>query len=526
MAVKFVGFRGELPRVEPYYLPETAAVEAMDAAMLGGSLTPFHEPSAPVQTLSNDRLTIYLHEAEWLSWADVVDVVPGPVATDRLYMTRDGGSPRMWFSGSEFTLRLPNPTTVITIARNGTLDEETAVRVAYAFTWVTTYGEETGPSPLSNTVRWSEGNTIDISGMPATPPVSGRGITKKRIYRAITSEAGATELFFVDEVDATDTNYSHNISTHPPAEAITTKDFDPVPDNLRGLTAMPNGIMAGFAGKELFFCEPYQPHAWPSAYSLTMNDFIVGLAAFGTTLAVLTTGQPYIVQGMHPDQMTSQKLDQPYPCLSKRGIVDMGYGAVYPSTDGLVVVTEREARHVTKNIWTAAQWRAMQPTSMMAARFGDLYGFTFTPASGGPAKHIALIDPSLQEPTVLRASDQPSGLYAHTESGRTFMLGSDRRTIRAFDDPTMPRRIARWRSKPIRLDYAQSFGAVRIDTDGGAGAITMRVYADGNLIRTVTRANSDERLPAGAHRTWQIEMEGDATVIRAALGRTFAELND
>lgn len=527
MVIKLQGFGGEIPMVEPFYLPQTAAVDVMDAFLQRGSLTPFREAGPSVFEFPTARRSIYLHGIEWLGWDHDVDVVPGPVATDRLYITHANGPPTMRIDGVDRPLRLPNPTTRPTITLSGTLDEALAEEVIYAFTFVTSLGEESGPSPLSNSLLWSPGCLIEVSGLPIVAPVADRLITKKRIYRAMTSASGATELYFVAEINLTDGAFQHDLATHPIAEAITTKEFDPVPSGLRGLTGMPNGIMAGFAGKELFFCEPYQPHAWPGAYSLALTDTIIGLAAFGTTLAVLTTGQPYIVQGMHPEAMAMQKMEQPFPCLSKQGIVDMGYSAIFPSTDGLVMVSEQGAHLISKGLWTREQWLAMQPTTIQAARFGQSYGFTFTPPAGGPARHIILIEQGGDQPAVLRASEQPAGLYTHIESGQTYLLSGNRRSVQAFDAPGAPKKSYHWRSKPWRLPHETSFGAIRIETHGEAGEVlSCRVYADGALLHTVTAANTNLRLPEGAYRDWQVEISGNATVISLAMGRTFMELND
>lgn len=525
MTIRLKGFSGEVPRVEPFYLPDQAAVAIMDAAMRGGSLTPFRQATAEEHLFGSNCVGFYLHGAEWLGWDHATDVAPGPVATDRLYITHSNAAPTFRVEGVERPLNLPNPTTKPVLTLNGTLNNDLSEAVVYAYTWVTSLGEESGPSPISNQLLWSPNCNVEISGMPITVPVVDRLITKKRIYRGQTSSTGVTDLYFVAEVNATVHTYVHDLDDDPINEVIGTKNFDPVPSNLRGLTAMPNGIMAGFRGKELCFSEPYQPHAWPGAYALTLTDTIIGLAAFGTTLAVLTTGQPYIVQGMHPDQMAMQKMEQPFPCLSKQSIVDMGYSAIYASTDGLVSVSESGAQLMTKGLWTREQWLAMQPTTMRAGRFGQYYGFTYTPA-GGETKHTVLVDPTGETPAVLRASEQPTEIYTHIESGKTYFLAANRRTVRAWDDPSQARKSYSWQSKPWRLDVPQSFGAIRIETNPAVGdTLSVEVYADGDLIRTVTTPNSDQRLPVKTAHTWQIRISGTAAVISVSMARTLGELS-
>lgn len=526
MAIRLQGFGGEIPKTEPHYLPETAASAVLNAALDRGSLTAFRQASAQSHLFGSNMAGIYLHNASWMGWDHDVDVVPGPVAQDRLYITHSNAPPTIWTSGTgEFPLRLPNPTTKPTVALVGALDETLAETVIYAFTWVTSLGEESGPSPLSDPLQWSPGRSVNITSLPITAPVAGRQINGKRIYRALTSASGATELLYVGQTTVAASSWVHNPATNPDAEAITTKEFDPAPDNLRGLTAMPGGMMAGFAGKELYFCEPYQPHAWPGAYVLTTNDTIIGLAAFGTTLAVLTTGVPYLVQGMHPDQMAMSKMEQPFPCMSKRSIVDMGYAAIYASTDGLVQVSESGAQLMSAQLWTREQWRAMLPTTMMAARFGSRYGFTWaTPVADD--RQITLVDAGEGGASVLRADYEPYAFHTHVESGQTFFLASNLRTVRAFDDPALPRMTYLWRGRPLRFEHDMGFGAIRIDADMSDGAtMACRLYADDAEVALVTTANVPVRLPAGKARAWQVQVTGTARVFRVVVARTLRELN-
>ena len=466
----------------------------------------------------------FMFRTKWLD-LDIASAL-WPERKGLLAMSREGRLMSAAVDGVEVPLRIPMSNTPPVISRNGTLDNQNTEYVQYAFTWVTSLGEETGPSPLSNIIQVSPGNTVDVGNMPTTVPVPDRFITKKRIYRSVTGSSGVADLYFVAEINATDPTFIHNMTTHPPAEALPTKLYGPAPTNLRGLTMLPNGIMAGFAGKQLCFSDPYLPHSWPGTYRLTVDNPIIGLAAFGTTLAVLTTGNPYLVQGLTPDAMAMQKMEQPFPCMSKDGIVDMGYSAIYPSTDGLVMVSEQGAQLISKGIWTREQWLAMQPTTFVAARFGTQYGFTYTPPAGGPGKHLIFIDPSAPQSGITRAAEQPRSLYTHVESGKTYWLASGGFVVRAFDAPGEPKRNYRWRSKPIRLDFPTGYGAIRIDTYGEPGeTCEARVFADGNLIRTLTKTNSDQRLPAGKYQNWQIELFGTATVIRATIAQTFEELN-
>lgn len=517
------GFAGEIPKVPPHYLPETHAASSINAALDTGDLSPLRA-SVLRQALSSVADSLYLHDATWLSWASDADAVPGPVATDRLYITRAGAAPVMRVDGVERPLALPTPTVAPTVTLTGTLDNETAGTFVYAWTWVTSLGEETSNSPLSPPIKWSEGCIVTVGGMPSTIPPN-RLITGKRIYRSETSASGETELFFVAEIPAANVSYVHDPALAPIQEAIRTKDFEPVPANLQGLTALPNGIMAGFRGKELWFSEPYQPHAWPSIYTLTTNDFIVALAAFGTSLAVLTTGMPYVVQGLHPEQMTMQKIEQPLPCISKRSVVDMGYAAIYASPDGLVQIGTQGASLISQNLWTQRQWTLMEPHNIRAARYGTRYAFVSAPGSA-MGQAIAMVDTTGSQPFLVRSDDTARALFSHDRSGKLYYLTTNGLEIREFNPTGGDLKTYRWRSKPFRVTDSQPFGIAIVDTGGATGTVTCIIYADGVEFYRSSERDKRFRLPAGRGREWQIELTGTASVIQVRMARMIGGLGD
>lgn len=521
--IELRGFAGEIPKMPAHYLPDTHAAFSEGAALDKGSLTAFRESDERHETPSAAE-TIYLHGAEWLSWDTDTDVVPGPVATDRLYITRSGAAPLMRVEGVDRPLALPNPTVRPTAIVTGTVDAAEAVAVVYAWTWVTSLGEESAPSPVSPQILWSAGCTVTVGGMPSTIP-SNRLVSGKRIYRSETSATGATELFFVAEVPAANVSYVHDPELAPIQEAIATTGFRPVPSNLEGLTAMPNGIMAGFRGKELWFCEPYQPHAWPLKYVLTTNDFIVGLAAFGSSLAVLTNGAPYVVQGLHPEAMSMDKIEGGLPCVAKRSIVDMGYSAIYASPDGLVSINSSGAQLISEALWTAEEWNDLQPLNIRAARYGKRYAFLHL-IDGDPNRRLAMVDTSGAQPYLVRAVEAGRSLYTHPRTGGLFILASGGRRVFAFNPKAGARKPYVWKSKLFRTLDSQSFGAVQVDTEGAGGTLTTIIYADGAELHRSTVRDRPFRLPAGTARSWQIELRGTAEVIRVRMARTIAELQE
>ena len=155
------------------------------------------------------------------------------------------------------------------------------------------------------------------------------------------------------------------------------------PEKLRGLVGMPNGIMAGFFDNTVAFCDPYHPFAWPYAYQITTEHPIVGLAAFGQTLFVGTTGSPYFISGSDSASMSALKMDSSQSCTSRRSIVAVQGGVLYASADGLCVADGRGVQVITQGLFTREDWQKLTPSSIIAAEHEGIYYMRYFGGAGG-----------------------------------------------------------------------------------------------------------------------------------------------
>ncbi|OOY20887.1 hypothetical protein BMI86_10295 [Thioclava sp. DLFJ5-1] len=584
MKVDIKGFGGEQPRVDPYYLPDTAAVTARDARLTRGTIAPMKGgkqvtvlPVTPGSKLG----AIYLHNGEWFSWYQPVKCAPGPVATDRLYISRTSDIPQMFTGYHEIQLKLPNPTGAPGAAHEDSepVDPDIAVWVSYCYTFVTNLNEETGPGANSNPLRWNEGVQINLTFQPTAPQIGARDKMYRRIYRSETSASGITDFYLVAEIDPFLTSWSDLYGDNPIMEALPTKHYEPAPDDLRQITALPNGMMAGFSGRDIMFCEPYIPSAWPPDYALTLTDDPVALVATGTSLVVLTNGQPYIIQGTTPDAMTMSKVEVTFPCVSVLSAVDMGYAAIYASPHGLVKISESGAQLISEKIWDQDAWDAIDHASIAAARWGDQYIFTYDLVDGG--RELAILNPT-DQPTLVKSSISARALYTAND-GTLYFLDDDGQTVYEWHaGAPMP---YEWKSKPFRFNAATGFSAIYLKTlarkapkfqpDGahvivqeraiavlggvdvasqssddvtlevdaatlksdGADSVTLdfnpvsgddfklEVYGDGELIVTHDKgAGKLLRVPAGEYYDWQLRVTGTAEILNIAIGQSAREV--
>lgn len=408
---------------------------------------------------------------------------------------------------------------------NGLIDSDLSQEIVYSYTHVTDLDEESAPAQLSARVLWSPGHSVRLSGFSLGS--AARGVNRYRIYRSQTGGQGDTDLYFVGEIARGTVFFIDVPDDVSLGEPIPSMDYGTPPDALKGIVSMPNGMMAAFVGKMLYFCEPYRPHAWPAKYILTTDYPIVGLASIGSALAVLTTGTPYLAQGTHPDNMRMEAIQTPLPCAAKKSIVTLSYGVAYASPDGLVVMNAQGgAEVVTKGAYTGRQWAIdMNPSTFIAGRLDDLYALSYDPDGGG--RRTAFIDLRSGSPEITRSSDAPVAFHTERGTGRLFYLDANR-TVRLFD-PTLTgsaRRTYRWISRLYVDAGATNLGAMYIECDiGSDDPFLVRLYGDGKLRATITTPNRIMALPGGYRaQKWQVDVEGSRPINSIIVAHAASEI--
>lgn len=576
--LKLIGFTGENPKVIPRLLGDTAAQLAYNVRLDDGGLTPvrkqrfeFQFPSVP----AGGYKTIYKDGSTWLGWDKPVYVAPGPVATDRLYIFGDG-APKMKTGGVTYPLAVAQPAGALTATVGGTSSSELGSTRVYVYTWVTGFDEESEPSPASNEVYWEPGQTVTLSGFGAVP--AGRNITRQRIYRSQTSTTGTT-LYFIAERAASAADFIDSVAADAFQEPLPSTTWNAPPDDLTGLVGGPNGMMAAFRGKEVYFCEPYRPHAWPEGYVLTTDYPIVGLAWFGTSLAIMTSGVPYVATGTAPESMAMEKTELNLPCINARGIVDMGYSVVYPSHDGLVVISLSGTSVVTRGLFSRDDWLRLNPYGMIAGQYNGRYftSYSYSDSNGNEQRGTFIFDLTGEQPFLIRSDVQADGMYYELSTGVLYLLIGG--SIYEWDALSEPAALLAWRSKLFVVPKPTNFGAILIEADsamtqeqtqaiedeitritaenaaiflqdtiggelGGAEinaypvngdqmksiptlnrTVSVSVYADRKLVATVGRVNKMVRLPGGFLATlWEIEVSSDTAITQITMAGSGAEL--
>jgi hypothetical protein len=244
---------------------------------------------------------------------------------------------------------------------------------AYVYTYVNSLGEEGPPSPPSTVTPVLDGDDVLISGMQL-PPTIGYDITRMRLYRSNSTEAGA-EYQLISEFNVSRT-YRDVTKSADLQEVIPSTSWDPPPDTLAFIANMPNGMLVAGQGRNIYFCDPYRPHAWPADYDQAIDYDVVGGISFSNAVCVLTTGWPYIITGSHPRNAVVRPIKINQACSSKGSIATDGDRVYYASPDGIVEISANGAVLKTENIITKKQWQAYSPSTMQAGFYeGKYYAF-------------------------------------------------------------------------------------------------------------------------------------------------------
>jgi len=576
--LKLTAFSGETPRVLPRLLAPTAAQHAENVRLTSGGLDPVRRARLDhtiTGHASGSIQTIYKNGSEWLEWETVVNAAPGPVAQDRLYYTGDG-VPKMRVAATVYPLALPFPSAALVATVTGSGTGPVTDRL-YARTFVTGFGEESEPCPLSNVAAWQAGQSVTLSGF--TLPPGGRNITKERIYRSQSSST-STDLFFIAERNVSTADFVDTVAVDGFAGVISSTDWNTPPDALQGLCAGANGMMAGFVGKDLYFSEPFRPHAWPEKYTETLDYEIVAIGSFGTTFVVMTTGLPYIFQGLNPESMAQEKIDSNLPCINARGVMDLGYGVAYPSTDGLILVSGSGVSNATRDLMAREDWQATSPATFVAGQYDGRYfaSYAYSDSLGKAVQGTFIIDLTGESPFLIRASRYASACHYSVLEGALYMLTG--LSVYQWDAITEVPEILMWKSKKFVLEAPAAFGAMLIEGDdtlstddiaaqeasrlaliaanaslfSGAGSIggelggaamglyvidgdamqtpdperyaAISIFADGVLVDTVSTLNEAVRLkPIPRNRSWHVEVVGTASIAQISMATTMRELN-
>lgn len=526
MKVSIREFKALRPIVEPDLLSVGEATTAENCVVESGALVPLRSPT-PVLTLPGAQaISIYRFGQNILSdtnfWFQAtvdVDFVKGPVDNDteeRTYWAHGVGAgvppyktnaaiatSAPPYPSAVFEMGVAPPTLAPLVGPGGTptnADDAAESRV-YCYTLVTGWGEESAPSPVSNAVSIQPGQFVFLQGFLAIP--SGNyNYASKRLYRSA-SGSSSTQFQFVAELPLFADTFTDTAAASALGEVLTTRGWLPPPSTLSGLTAMANGIMAGFTGNTVCFSVPYVPYAWPVAYQLSVDAPVVGIAAFDQSLFIGTTRGIYVATGSDPTSMTLEKLAVKQSCVAKRSIVPMLGGVVWASPDGLCFIGNSGFKLLTDNLLSRQQWQAYNPGSISAWEYDNKYLMSY--AVGGVVRSL-LFDLGAQ-PTLTTTDIGGFAGFRDSASDALYLLGGSNVL---YKHNTGPARTMTWCSGAIRTPSDRPWACARVVAD--AYPVTFAFVTDAGTFTATVTSRYAFRLPPGRTNKFQLLVQGTSTI--------------
>lgn len=589
--IKLPVFSGMVPSVDKYLLAEQNAAYCNNAWLYSGALMGIPQRVA-LHTLTNPDAQVafripvagvdesYLFDSFWVEFVDEdTDFIKAPTAGDnfqRYYWASPSEVPkyntaaRLILGQPAWLLGLPQPVKPTVAITGGT--STTLVSRSYITTLVTEYGEE-GPASDPFTIASAKSDatfTVTIGAVAALDMGTNRNVKKIRLYRTVVGADGSVDFYMVAEVNALTTTqtFVDNITDTVAASNLYLESTNwTAPPDLDGIIAMPNGITAGFRGKELWFSEAYRPHAWPAAYSLNLEHTIVGLGVIGQTLVVCTNGNPYTAAGVNPVSITTAKLASFEPCLTKGSMVSSEEGVYYASANGLIVVNPGVADNITKQYISKDKWTEILNSGRInGGKLGSAY-YAFGAQIQGLFQQGMAQDNMVQQ-TIKIGTTQGFMLDPTNANVGFTYIGSDDSILSVQNDnlsgemimikggkiwwhnqnPGFISETYTWQSKIFQAPKKMNFVAFKCYLYGNPDfpwttpqnvdinqefnpneqLLIVRVYADNRLILAHEIRESGElhKLPTGFKADfWQIEFEGRATVKNLQMATSVKELS-
>lgn len=336
-----------------------------------------------------------------------------------------------------------------------------------------------------------------------------------------------------------------------PTEALsgllTSTEYAPPPEDLEGLTYLPNRFLAGFVGNTVYFSDIDNYHAWPVGFAIPLEHNIVGMVPVGGDLLVLTTSFPYVITGRDPAIMLATRIDVQFPCLSRRSIATGNYGAMWSTHEGIAFWRKGGgAQLMTQSLYDADTWKTeVDPTTVVAISYNDAYvawhstgAFTLTRRGDT----VELVD--------LESDVSATATFYDPAANAVYLASGTSGDVYRWDDQTQPARRYTWKSRIIEAPEPINFGALMLNAETGPvgevlawGEVTttwattetpyfypspieFKLWADGTEVATFdVFEDVVYRLPAGYKaRSYEVQLSGETRLQALRIARNASGL--
>lgn len=363
----------------------------------------------------------------------------------------------------------------------------------YAYAYVDSNNRIGPSSDVSETIEFTEGDTVKIT----FPEMK---YEKAYLYRTGGSVTNA-DYYFVGEI-----NRGDNPEGNPPPSTVggggtggavyldEVKEYllqekmprnENPPEGLKFLNIV-NGALVAAKDNIICFSEPFIENNWQTAWQYKCQDAIIGISISGSSVIVLTEGDPVILRGSHPQSMMMSKITTGYTCVSSDSVTSDGATTYYAAEAGLVAISANgHTEIITKSFFSREQWKALIPSSM-------------------------------------KCYHDKLSIYMFFES-KTFvidLLPSGPVLIELETPGTV-----QWNTKIFQFDRPEALRFVRITTVSGHGSAIIKAGEKELAVNSVPPNSRPARLPNIYSRDWAVEVTSDTAILGIELATSAVEIN-
>jgi hypothetical protein len=379
------------------------------------------------------------------------------------------GSPNATWALSALDTAPPNTGTVVTAVDIGNEQVRATLNTTFGLSQfdTITFSDVVGMTDLNGTFRIQSlgptANTLVINLDTDQTYTSGGDWSKdaphnttnmvKRIYRTVGTGG---DFLFVAEIPVANTTYTDAVAVDDLGEILPTADSLLPPKNLISLTSLPNGCLVGISGNEICFSDPYLPYSWPLRNRYVFPGVGVALVPAGNSVIVLTDSFPILFTGSDPEAMSPSVMQTYAPCAAKRGVVDVGGGAMYPSFDGLWIVAPGRVEKLTQRLYREEEWTLLNPETFVSGFADGQYYARYYDTDGA---FIWVFDTD-ENDSVVRIEQDASHLFRSETDGDLYLSLGNR--VFRWDTNVNQRYTSDWVSSEVQLPMPMNFSVAQV----------------------------------------------------------------
>ncbi len=563
-------FKGIIPKLADKLLPNSHASDAINCDLKEGQIKPTKAASSEFD-LAVGTKTIHRLSDQWLQWTNVIDVVQSLIyeSGSRIIYTGDG-----YPKETNAILAIAGASTYPDASRRLGIDAPT-VKLSYSVTVVGTGTDRSIAYVYTRIAIWADGSVVESSPSLPTEVFTAKddatvkltnfvdtaedGVytTHYRIYRINTGNTGA-EYQYVDDLikTASPLEYDDTVLDADLGEVLPATDWTFPIDDLQGIVGASNGLLFAHSDNKIYVCDTYISYTFPSKYALSVDSKVMGLGYSGNAVIVLTKTRPYMIFGIDPASLSIEQLPYDLPCVSTRSIVNTPKGVIYASNTGLILISSSGGvSNLTEDLYTPAQWQALEPIGIFAFFFNDAYLMFFDDTKSGievPLNELkvrkvetadavyggAYVSTVNANSYDLLDSDSKNFLtangYQFVVSGDTYSLTLD--TLYLIQKKEAISEIVAWEggslqdytweSKVFHAPFKDVFMFGMIVGNYTEGTVDLSFYIDGTMSFTKTVSDSDifnfPTVKRGS--TYKFKVTGKTVIDQVIIGQSVLEV--